>query len=905
MKNTSKNKAEKSGSRHLSLGSLNLSQLGAKISKWFGEEDLGIPEKSYFTSTLEQYGEQPIMADLFPYETYDPQTQLFRNQDSIGFVLETLPLTGASEEMQKEVSSLFQYILPEESSLQTILWADPHIGNLCDFWKEGRQEQNPVIQKLAERRSAFLKDMAWNRDSAGRDPENWGSANQYPYTLRNFRCFLAYSQPDCGNNPVAIESVTQILSQLKTALEMLRLPVTVWQPEDLINTVEGMVCLDPALTHARNRKWNPLDSIQSQITNGEFNLIVGANGLSLNRGKIKARTYKVRDYPEFWTLHAMGMLIGDAERDMAQIPCPFLIHYGVHVPKQDSPQKKVSSKAFYVEAQSQSPIAKYMPSVQREAAELRFVRENLAKGERIVQTSFTVILFAPQFSLESGTEELETPGSTTQGSMTQDSMSHAPLPQKNTTLPKAEQILKNLFQGQEWRLEPNRFLHLPMLLSCLPMSWGATMVKTLSNLKKLKTTQSTESSNLLPLQGEWHGTASPALILAGRRGQLFTWSPFDSPSNYNICVLGQSGAGKSVFMEEIVMGLLGLGGRIIVLDIGRSYQKLGQLLKAQFIRITNQSGTDTQPLSLNPFSDLGMGREHDQDYRNTLTMIKQVLISMLSPSGTLNDLENSYLEMALDAVTSHKGSETEVSDVAAWFLAHADPRVNDMGTRLYTFTKEGVFGTFFTGKSTISFTNPLIIVEFEDIKENKELSAVILQTLIANISNLVYRGDRKTKSGLVIDECWEFIKGKAGEALIEGASRTFRKYQWLLLMGSQNAEDFHKSLAAKAAFNNSAWKCYLSQPNEAFKAFEKEELITSPAMLNVLRTVKMNPGKYGEALIVSDSGYAVGRLLLDPFSLMLYSTKADEFSAVESLVNQGTPVEEAIDQLLETKRRKK
>lgn len=125
-----------------------LSQLGAKIAKLFGEQDSGIPEQSYFESTLKGYGRQPVMADLFPYETYDEKTQLFRNQDSIGFVLETLPLTGASEEMQKEVSSLFQYILPEESSLQTILWADPHIGDLCDTWKDERRNQKPIIQKL-------------------------------------------------------------------------------------------------------------------------------------------------------------------------------------------------------------------------------------------------------------------------------------------------------------------------------------------------------------------------------------------------------------------------------------------------------------------------------------------------------------------------------------------------------------------------------------------------------------------------------------------------------------------------------------------------------------------------------------------------------------------------------------
>ena len=30
------------------------------------------------------------------------------------------------------------------------------------------------------------------------------------------------------------------------------------------------------------------------------------------------------------------------------------------------------------------------------------------------------------------------------------------------------------------------------------------------------------------LQGEWQGTGSPGMMLVGRRGQLFYWSPFDN-----------------------------------------------------------------------------------------------------------------------------------------------------------------------------------------------------------------------------------------------------------------------------------------------------------------------------------------------------------------------------------------
>jgi conjugal transfer ATP-binding protein TraC len=50
-------------------------------------------------------------------------------------------------------------------------------------------------------------------------------------------------------------------------------------------------------------------------------------------------------------------------------------------------------------------------------------------------------------------------------------------------------------------------------------------------------------------------------------------------------------------------------------------------------------------------------------------------------------------------------------------------------------------------------------------------------------------------------------------------------------------------------------------------------------------------------MIKGPKGFAVGRLFLDPFSKILYSTKADEFAAVQSLVNQGLSLKEAIQKV--------
>ena len=65
--------------------------------------------------------------------------------------------------------------------------------------------------------------------------------------------------------------------------------------------------------------------------------------------------------------------------------------------------------------------------------------------------------------------------------------------------------------------------------------------------------------------------------------------------------------------------------------------------------------------------------------------------------------------------------------------------------------------------------------------------------------------------------------------------------------------------------------------------------------------MKTEQGKYAEVLINGADGYAVGKLLLDPFSQLLFSTKPEDYAAVNELNKQGYSITEAIEFIIQQK----
>jgi hypothetical protein len=163
--------------------------------------------------------------------------------------------------------------------------------------------------------------------------------------------------------------------------------------------------------------------------------------------------------------------------------------------------------------------------------------------------------------------------------------------------------------------------------------------------------------------------------------------------------------------------MLSLGGRVWVIDVGRSYQKLATALGGAFLAFTPDAG-----LCLNPFPLVG---EHEEE----ADLLAGLLMAMVAPSGHLSDLQAAELKRLLRNVWDAHHQATTIEAVAAALLGEADQRVRDLGRQLYPFTTAGEYGRFFNGPNTVDLDRPFVVLELEELKGRKHLQQVVLAGL--------------------------------------------------------------------------------------------------------------------------------------------------------------------------------
>jgi conjugal transfer ATP-binding protein TraC len=810
----------------------------------------------------------PMLAHWLPYRSYDPKTGIFYNSASRGFVIEAAPLVGADERTGEILTQFLSEAIPAPGCLQFHQWMSPRIGERLSKWYLPRYSARGVYERMAKHRVDFLTDGVWKSLSA-----------DAPFSLRNHRVAISYSTPETSS--VTTEEIVAVMDGLISALASINVSARKMDPPALIAWIDDIT--SPTTAAGEDVvSYNPLDPIADQAIRRDVELHVEPDRMLLRTERFRptgktideapeigeilpdvfdVRSFSVRNLPARWAPWDVARLIGDMFTDKLRMPCPIATNLCVEFPDPMAASNKASFKFMRTTSLADSKSSRFLPQLKDQSQEWRYVNDEIRQGRKLVRVFFSVTSFSPKGRGDAN-----------------------------------ERVLKSVYGAAGWDLLDDRYLQIMGLLCAMPMTMANGLSRDLERMKRMRTLLTTTAANLAPIQGEFLGSQVPHLMLIGRRGQPYFWSPFENKAgNHNVAVVGKSGSGKSVTLQELCASLCGAGARVVVIDDGRSFEHSAKLQGGAFVEFTMSSG-----FCLNPFSmiDEELARQ-DEDYLlDCMAMLKAIVNQMARHIDRLNDTERGLIDGAVNAVWEEKGRAGSIDDVIAALDATGNHQASDLGIAMRPFSSGGTYGRFFQGEVSFELSAQLTVFELSDLSSREELRSVVLTAIMFMSQQMMRKIDRSIPKALLLDEAWQMLRGGAMADFIETYARTCRKYGASLVTATQSLNDYYKSAGSVAALENSDWFVILQQKPETIADFKKHDRFEMDDYTDaLLRSLKINGREYSDILIKGPETLAVGRLVLDPFSATVYSSSPAVYAAIEDLVAQGLSMDEVIERI--------
>jgi conjugal transfer ATP-binding protein TraC len=813
----------------------------------------------------------PMLANWVPYRSYDARARMFVNTDSIGFVLELSPMMGADEKSGEILTQFLSDAVPSGCQIQFIHWQSPSIGEKIADWVMPRVVAKGVYGRAAEHRARWLRRGAW--ESLSKDA---------PFYLRNHRVFISLGAP--LRSGVSPETLSSVRDSLYGTLQSLSIPHRDVSPVELIGYFDDFLCA--AVDNGdKPETYSDLDPIAYQCVRRDLETQITPDRLVFHAERFRAtgesqdgvpiiaevipdqfdwRFFSVRNFPKQWAPWDVQKVIGDMVNDKLRFGCNVMTVLGLVYPDEESATSKAGFKVMRTTSLADSKSSRFLPQLADQRDEWQHVQQEMRQGRKLCQAYYGVGALSPL-----GRGDIN------------------------------ERMLKSVYKGAGWDLIDERYLQLMGLLAAMPLSLPNGLSTDLTRMKRFRTMLTTTAASIAPIQGEYAGGTIPHVLLIGRRGQPFFWSPFQNAAgNHNVAVFGKSGSGKSVFLQDICAAMAGAGAKVIVIDDGRSFEHMARALGGAFVEFKLSSG-----FSLNPFDMIDVEAldhaEDGEDYEiECLAMLKSIIGQMARQQDRLSDTERGLIDVAVSQVWNSNRRDGTIDHVVAALRAQPSPYANDLADAMSPFVRGGTYGKFFDGPCSIDLSAGLTVFELSDLASKPELRSVSLTALMFLSLRVMRQMDRSVPKAMMIDEAWQLLGGGQMGQAIETYARTCRKYGSSLITATQSLNDFYKSEGSLAALENSDWSVVLQQKEETINDLAKHQRFEMDHYTEtLLRSLKRNGVEYSDVLIKGPETLAVGRLVLDPYSATLYSSSPRVFAGIEELVKGGVPLPDAIERV--------
>ena len=577
---------------------------------------------------------------------------------------------------------------PPGAGIQWMLFGSPHVldcssqyGNLRVEDEDqgekakhyGRPARNTNLYRtLARRRVAHLLQGAHSSLTKG-----------YHYTVRDFKLSLSVCVAGSIDNMTMRENLLLLRESIATTLRAASLS----EPGLYRRRPHQLVCavLQPA-SH-RGSAVDPLHyddgrEIRDQII--DFDTLQEARPLGLVFTKpgrdeaVEARFYSIKSFPEQFALWQMNGLIGDLMQPALQYSCPFLITMGVQILDPAAMRTIVTANHVRATQNAKSKMAEVMPDVPKKLEDWKAAADTLDQGGQIVSLYHQLAIFTR--------------------------------PSEATT---AEENAKVIWRGRGFELNNDTYMHRQALMACLPMTLSEKLHNDMRRMRRVSRKTVANAIHLAPVIGEWRGTATPTLILAGRRGQLMTLDLYDNDQgNFNardhrharVRQIGVDERDRLVLSRHQRAGAPPRPGALLREAMSQGERPVRRVWTAL-------------PINVNPFTVV-------DDIDRDMAMLTPVIAKMASLSAPLEEVQYKAINAGILRVWRAYGKDMTITALRDLFKTgtledleiHNDIRIKDLAIMLEPYTRDGQYARFFEGRANFDFSNDFMVIENEELK---------------------------------------------------------------------------------------------------------------------------------------------------------------------------------------------
>ena len=825
-----------------------------RASAWLGRIGGGLLGADGFVESFRELEHRDRLSAMLPYRMYDPETMLFHNRASTGWIVELAPVANGDDSF---ISLLKEWATEDSMTrgvVQFINWSSPRIAPIIEDWAAPRRARGGVYGAIADARAELLEKAAWT-----------SLTNASPFLVREWRAFVALSFPGKPSAADVFE-LQALRDKLEGTLGTARVAHGRLDGSGLVALMDDV--LNPRRgawgTEARFDEKRMLDV---QCVRDDTEYAVGSSGLGVKtetlnprsleveRDAFEWRMFQIRAYPQLISSWTAPLLIGHPTTDTLRHSGSVLSCMTLSFGGADLTNSYASTKLASSVRSAEGPMAKIDPSLGEKAQDWRDVVSELQSGDRLVRAAHTVGVLAPAEDIE-----------------------------------KADRSVRSIYKNLGLDIAKGSRIQRPLLAACMPMNGGDGAIKDLKTLQLTRRMVAQTAIALAPLHGESRGSDQPVLLMVGRRGQPWMWSPFQNvgEGNHNAGIFGASGSGKSVLLQELASAHAATGDVVVVLDDGYSFAQSARLQGGKCVTFSTE-----KKVSLNPFSLFGDGLDSDGE-RDAKVGITGFMLEAAFQGEKPDPAERGLMMEVVESVwADHRGAGSP-DHVVERLKSHGE-RGADMAQALAPFRSDGAYGDFFARPASIRIDNPFTVYELSELGTDKQLRRLVIYCLLLLV-DATMRTNRSQRKVLMMDEAWQILGDGEAAGFIEGFARRCRKYNAALITATQSIEDVNKSEGAKLAFQNSDWTIFMRMKDDAVEQLRAASLVElDPGLEAAIKSLKTVKGAFSEALIRGAGGFrCLGRLALDASSLVAYSSDPEVFAEFKRLAEMNVPIADAV-----------